>query len=99
MPFSIHLGIPEMETLWNELISEEAADSLDAEGTRLFKRLRNVFNFLAADPRHPSLQSHDIDALSKRYGQKVWQSNLETKTPAAGRMYWVYGPNRHEITV
>ena len=99
MPFTIHLGIPEMEMLWNELISEESAGTLDTDRTRLLKQLRKVFNFLTTDPRHPSLESHDIDALSKRYGRRVWQSNLKTRTPAAGRIYWVYGPSRHEITV
>jgi hypothetical protein len=99
MPFTIHFGIPGVETLWNELISEESAGTLDADHTRLLKRLRKIFGFLAANPRHPSLESHDIDPLSKRYGRRVWQSNLETKTPAAGRIYWVYGPGRNEITV
>ena len=42
-----------------------------------------VLRFLSADPRHNSLQSHEISELSKRYGVKVWQSYLENNTPAA----------------
>jgi hypothetical protein len=30
---------------------------------------------------------------------KVWQSYLENNTPGAGRLYWVYGPGRLEITI
>ena len=30
---------------------------------------------------------------------KVWESYLENKTPAAGRMFWVYGPNQADITM
>ena len=30
---------------------------------------------------------------------KVWQSYLENNTPGAGRIFWVYGPGREEITV
>ena len=30
---------------------------------------------------------------------KVWQSYLEKNTPGAGRIFWVYGPGREEITV
>ena len=30
---------------------------------------------------------------------KVWQSYLENNTPAAGRIFWVYGPDRGDITV
>jgi hypothetical protein len=99
MAFEIHLGVPEMENLWNGLVDQEKAGNLDVEGKRLLRRLRQVLSFLSADPRHPSLQTQEIDALSKRYGERVWQSYLENRTPAAGRIYWIYGPQRHDITV
>jgi len=53
----------------------------------------------AMDPRHPGLQSHEIESLSRRYEVKVFQSYLENNTPGAGRLYWVYGPGKQEITV
>jgi hypothetical protein len=30
---------------------------------------------------------------------KVWQSYLDNRTPAAGRLFWVYGPGKSEITI
>ena len=54
---------------------------------------------LSQNPRHPGLESHEIASLSKRYGMKVWQSYLENRTPAAGRIFWVYGPSQGEITI
>ena len=30
---------------------------------------------------------------------KVWESYLENNTPAAGRLFWVYGPGRKDITI
>jgi hypothetical protein len=30
---------------------------------------------------------------------KVWQSYLDNRTPAAGRLFWVYGPGKNEITI
>ena len=30
---------------------------------------------------------------------KVWQSYLENNTPKAGRIYWVYGPDKGDITI
>jgi len=54
---------------------------------------------LSNNPRHPGLQSHEIEPLSRRYGLKVWQSYLENNTPGAARMYWVYGPNPQAITI
>ena len=55
--------------------------------------------FISENPRHPGLQTHEIEALTKRYGRKVWQSYLENNTPAAGRVFWVYGPADNEITI
>ncbi len=40
-----------------------------------------------------------IDPLTRRYGIRVWQSYLENRTSAAMRMFWVYGPDKQEITV
>ena len=51
------------------------------------------------DPTYPGLETHDIEPLTKRYGQKVWQSYIENHTPGAGRIYWVYGPDKGEITI
>lgn len=51
------------------------------------------------NPRYPSLETHEIDALSKRYGMRVWQSYVENNTPAAGSVFWVYGPNQSDITI
>ena len=54
---------------------------------------------LSQNPQHPGLHSHEIPPLSRRYGMKVWQSYLENKTSSAIRMYWVYGPEKQDITV
>ena len=95
----ILLGIPEVETLWSELKAKADSDTLSKDETLLYKKWGKAMGFLAADPRHPGLQSHEIEALSRRYGIKVWQSYLENNTPGAGRLYWVYGPGRQEITI
>ena len=52
-----------------------------------------------SNPGYPSLQTHEIEPLSRRYGMKVWQSCLENKTSGAMRMYWVYGPDQKDITI
>jgi len=93
------MGVPEMDTLWKSLTSAEAKKQLDADGQRLLRTLRKALVLIADNPRHPSLQSHEIAALSKRYGVKVWQSYLENRKPAAGRLFWVYGPDRAAITI
>ncbi len=54
---------------------------------------------LSQDPSCPGLHTHEIEPLTKRYGVRVWQSYLENNTSRAMRMYWVYGPDRQDITI
>lgn len=97
--FKIRLGVPEMEALWADLSGKAKSGTLSKDEEKLYKKIGKAMALLANDPRHPGLHSHDIDALTRRYGMKVMQSYLENKTSGAGRIYWVYGPESGEITV
>ena len=88
-----------MDDHWNDISRRSDANQLNAEEKRYFKKLVKTLGYLSANPRHPGLESHEIVDLSRRYGLRVWQSYLENKTPSAGRIFWVYGPDRGEITV
>jgi len=98
MKFEILMGIPEMKEYWESLCKKCETKSLGIE-EKLFKKFVKTINFLRHNPQHNSLSTHEIKALSRRYGIKVWQSYLESKTPSAGRIFWVYGPDKHQITV
>jgi len=97
--YVIRLGVPEMDALWSELKAKVEAGDLTKDDAQLYKKWGKAMGYLAADPRHPGLQSHEIEALSRRFGMKVWQSYLENNTPGAGRFFWVYGPGRQEIII
>ncbi len=97
--YTIRLGVPEMESLWKNLSEKVSAGKAGKNELQLYQKLGKTMRFIAENPRHPGLQTHEIDALTKRYGRKVWQSYLENNTPAAGRLFWVYGPGVNEITV
>ncbi len=99
MPFIIRMGVPEMEAWWADLASRKRRGGLDKDEEKFFKKLIKVLGYLQENPRHNSLQSHEIDALSKKFGLKIFQSHLENKTPAAGRIFWAYGPGKGEITI
>ena len=99
MNFNIGMGIPEMEALWNELQQKHRAGTANKTEEQLYKKWGNALIKLADDPFYPGLKTHEIEPLSKRYGMKVWQSYLENKKSDAMRMYWVYGPNKKDITV
>lgn len=99
MPFIVRKGIPEILELWKRLLKGFRQGQLDAEDRELFKKLAKAIDRLRDDPFHPGLKSHEITALTRRYGRKIFQSYLENNTPAAGRIFWAYGPGEGEITV
>ncbi len=99
MAFNIRMGLPEMEAFWNDLSTRKQQGKLDKEEEKFFKKLVKALAFLGQNPRHPGLASHEIDDLTRKYGMKIFQSYLENNTPAAGRLFWAYGPDKGDITV
>ena len=99
MSFAIRMGIPEMMQLWTDLSNKHVNGTISKKELSLLKKWGKALKLLSQDPTYPSLQSHEIEPLTKRYGIKVWQSYLENNTSRAMRMYWVYGPNRQDITI
>lgn len=99
MRFVVRKGVPEVQDRWDDLDRRLADGRLSKDERKLLKKMVKVAALLAENPFHNSLQSHEIDALSRRYGRKVFQSYMENNTPAAGRMFWVYGPGEGEITI
>ena len=99
MPFKIRMGVPEMSDYWADITSRKLKGLLQADEEKFFKRLVTVLHFLATNPRYPSLNTHEIGALSAKYGFKVFEAYLENQTPAAGRLFWAYGPEKSDITI
>ena len=97
--FTIHMGIPEMEAFWDNLEKKVDTGTASKDEDKLYKRIGKALALLASDPRHPGLRSHEISSLTARYGRKVWESYLENRTPAAGRIFWAYGPGKNDITI
>ena len=97
--FKIRMGIPEMKSLWDDLLKKNTENTANKDEQLLFKKLGNALRKLSADSKYPSLKSHEIDALTNRYGMKVWESYLENNNSGAMRIFWVYGPDREDITI
>ena len=93
------MGIPEMQELWQDLQQKYRSGKIKKKEEQLYKKWGKALKLLSADPFYPSLQNHEIEPLSRRYGMKVWQSYLENKTSGAMRMYWIYGPDKKDITI
>lgn len=99
MNFKIRLGEPDIFDFWYDLRERRKKQRLSKGEIIFHNKLGKAFNLLANNPKHTSLSSHEIRSLTKRYGSKVWESYLENNVPAAGRIFWVYGPNKNEITI
>jgi hypothetical protein len=93
------MGIPEMDFYWQEMCSKEKLGAFDKTELKTFKKLLKSFHHLSINPKHPGLNSHEITALSKIAAFKVWESYIENHTPAAGRIFWAYGPGKSEISI
>lgn len=87
-----------MKDFWDDLMARKKESSLSGDKEELFKKFSKAISFLAANPRHQGLQTHEISDLTRRYGQKVFQSYVG-QGKHAYRMYWVYGPERKQITI
>jgi hypothetical protein len=93
------MGEPEMSAVWSDLSTRKLQGNLDRNEEKFFKKLVKALGFLGDNPRHHSLQTHEIETLSDKYGFKVFEAYLENKTPAAGRVFWAYGPDKGDITI
>ena len=90
--FEIYFGIPEIRDFWLNLKNKIDTGQATKDEIKLHKKLVKALVLLQSNPKHNSLKSHEIEVLSQRYGRKVWESYLENRKPAAGRIFWVYYP-------
>ncbi len=97
--FQISIGVPKMAAIWDELKQKVRNGGATKKEQQLFRKMGKAMNHLAHDPGYPGLHSHEITELSDRVGFRVWQSYIENNTPAAGRIYWAYGPGKGQITI
>jgi len=72
----------------------------DKSQKRILNAVCKSIRFLAENPRHPSLRTHQYHSLPEIYpGQKIWEAYAQDKTPAAYRIFWSYGPSKEQITI
>ncbi len=98
MTFTIRMGIPEMDAFYRDLDERAETGTLDKNEKRFFKKFLKAIKHLSTNPRHPGLQSHEIEPLSRKYNRKIFQSYID-QSDTADRLFWTYGPGRKEITV
>ena len=67
----------------------------------LFKQVHKTLTLLAANPKHPGLQTPEYRSLPHPYDpdQKVFEAYAQNQTSSAYRVFWCYGPGRRQITI
>ena len=86
------------------LLTDQAQQQLgevraDAGQLKRYRAVAKALRFLATDPRHPGLRTHEFTSLRGPAGQKVFEAYAEQATSAAYRVFWCYGPGPQQITV
>ena len=64
-----------------------------------FKAVSKSLKYLAENPRHPSLHTHQYFSLFGPHGEKVFEAYAEQDTSAAYRIFFFYGQQRGEIVI
>ena len=86
------------------LLTNEANSQLNrlknnAGLAKRYKAVIKALKFLANNPKHPSLNTHEFTSLEGPNKEKVFEAYAEQSTPAAYRIFWYYGPNKNQITI
>ena len=63
------------------------------------KSVRKALGFLQTNPKHPGLNTHKYETLSREVGYEVFEAYAENNTPCAYRIFWHYGPGPRVITI
>jgi hypothetical protein len=59
----------------------------------VLKQVRKTLGYLETNLRAKSLQTHEFESLTRRYGKKIFEAYVQQNTPGAYRVFWHYGPD------
>lgn len=62
----------------------------------VYRQVRKTLGLLETNLRAKSLQTHEYESLTRRYGEKVFEAYAQQDTPAAYRIFWLYGPDEKD---
>ena len=90
--------------MFNIKITDPAKEQLDRlerdRGlAKKYSKVKKAIKLLSANPRHPSLHTHEFVSLKGAHGEKLFEAYVDQNTPNAYRIFWCYGPNKEGITI
>ncbi|NEO69645.1 hypothetical protein [Moorena sp. SIO3H5] len=79
--------------------AEQALVNLQKKDPKKYKKVLKTLGLMATNLHHPSLQTHKYRSLSGPNGEDIFEAYVESRTPAAYRVFWYYGPGQGVLTV
>lgn len=79
--------------------AEEALSNLQQTNPKKYQKVLKTLGLMQSNLRHPSLNTHKYESLAGPNGEEVFEAYVESKTPAAFRIFWHYGPGKEVITI
>jgi hypothetical protein len=64
-----------------------------------YQKVLKTLGLMETNLRHLSFNTHKYSSLAGANGEEVLVAYVESKTPAAFRVFWHYGPSKGIITV
>lgn len=57
------------------------------------KQVTKTLRYLETNVRSKSLQTHEYQSLTSRYGTRISEAYVQQNRPGAYRVFWRYGPD------
>jgi hypothetical protein len=75
------------------LVADEELERIKSDPSLkgVLKQVNKTLGYLETNLRAKSLQSHEYESLTRRYGKKVFEAYVQQNTPGAYRVFWHYG--------
>jgi hypothetical protein len=71
---------------------------LERSDPKRLTKVKKCLVRLGDDPRYRGLATHRYQSLDDTFGEKIWESYVENRMPAAWRIWWFFGPEGNVIT-
>ena len=72
---------------------------MSKDKVKQYKAVAKTLGLMQVNLRHPSLRTHKFDAVESPFGEEVFESYSQNKTPGAYRIFWCYGPERNDLYI
>ena len=80
-------------------VAQKSLENLKKSDLKKYRKVLKTLGLMEVNLRHPSLNTHKYESIKGANGEEVFEAYVENKTPAAFRVFWIYGPNRDELTI